>query len=82
MHLVEVGWGDVDWIGMAKDRNRWRALVNWVMNLRVPYNVGKLSSGDFSSSAKLRGITFLSVFLRLIDDVNTLLLFSTLSSLL
>jgi hypothetical protein len=31
-----VGWGDVDWIGLAKDRNRWRALVNSVLNLRVP----------------------------------------------
>jgi hypothetical protein len=28
MGLGEVGWGDVDWIGLAKDRNRWRALVN------------------------------------------------------
>jgi hypothetical protein len=28
--------GDVDWIGLAKDRNRWRALVNSVLNLRVP----------------------------------------------
>jgi hypothetical protein len=34
--LGEVGWGDVDWIGLAKDRNRWRALVNLVLNLRVP----------------------------------------------
>jgi hypothetical protein len=32
----EVGWGDVDWIGLAKDRNRWRALVNSVLNLLVP----------------------------------------------
>jgi hypothetical protein len=32
----EVGWGDVDWIGLAKDRNRWKALVNSVLNLRVP----------------------------------------------
>jgi hypothetical protein len=32
----EVGWGDVDWIGLAQDRNRWRALVNSVLNLRVP----------------------------------------------
>jgi hypothetical protein len=31
-----VGWGDVDWIGLAQDRNRWRALVNSVLNLRVP----------------------------------------------
>jgi hypothetical protein len=36
MDLVEVGWGDVDWICVAKDRNRWRALVNSVLNLRVP----------------------------------------------
>jgi hypothetical protein len=34
--LGEVGWGDVDWIGLAKDRNRWRAHVNSVLNLRVP----------------------------------------------
>jgi hypothetical protein len=36
MDLGEVRWGDVDWIGLAKDRNRWRAVVNSVLNLRVP----------------------------------------------
>jgi hypothetical protein len=36
MDLGEVGWGNVDWIGLAKDRNRWRALVNSVLNFRVP----------------------------------------------
>jgi hypothetical protein len=36
MGLGEVGWGDVDWIGLAQDRNRWRALVNSVLTLRVP----------------------------------------------
>jgi hypothetical protein len=36
MYLVEVGWGDVDSIGLAQDRDRWRALVNSVLNLRVP----------------------------------------------
>jgi hypothetical protein len=36
MDLEEVEWGDVDWIGLAKDRNRWRALVNSVLNQRVP----------------------------------------------
>jgi hypothetical protein len=36
MDLGEVGWGGVDWIGLAKDRNRWRAVVNSVLNLRVP----------------------------------------------
>jgi hypothetical protein len=43
--LVEVGWDDVDWIGLAKDRDRWRALVNSVLNLRV-----------FSSSSQLHGV--------------------------
>jgi hypothetical protein len=43
MNIGEVGWGDVDWIGLSKDRNRWRALVNSVLNLRVPRNVGKLN---------------------------------------
>jgi hypothetical protein len=35
MDLVEVGWGDVDWIGLAQDRDRWRVLVNSVLNLQV-----------------------------------------------
>jgi hypothetical protein len=34
--LVEVGWGDVVWIDLAQDRNRWRAVVNSVLNFRVP----------------------------------------------
>jgi hypothetical protein len=34
--LVEVGWGDVDLIGLVQDRDSWRALVNSVLNLRVP----------------------------------------------
>jgi hypothetical protein len=36
MDLGEMGWGDVYWIGLAQDGNRWRALVNSVLNLRVP----------------------------------------------
>jgi hypothetical protein len=36
MDLVEVGWGDADWICLAQDKDRWRALVNSVLNLRVP----------------------------------------------
>jgi hypothetical protein len=36
MDLGEVGWGGVDWIDVAQDRNRWRALVNSALNLRVP----------------------------------------------
>jgi hypothetical protein len=36
MDLTERGWGDTDWIDMAQDKYRWRAVVNAVMNLRVP----------------------------------------------
>jgi hypothetical protein len=36
MDLLEIDWGGVDWIGLAEDRDRRRALVNAVMSLRVP----------------------------------------------
>jgi hypothetical protein len=61
MDLVEVGWGDVDWIGLAQDRDMWRAVVNWVLNLRVPETAGKLSSVQttryLSSSAQLHEVS-------------------------
>jgi hypothetical protein len=40
MDLREIVFGDVDWIHLAQDRDRWRAVVNTVMNLRFPYNAG------------------------------------------
>jgi hypothetical protein len=36
MYLREIRWGGVVWIELAQDRDQWRALVNTVMNLRVP----------------------------------------------
>jgi hypothetical protein len=36
MNLVEVGWDDVDWIDLAQDRERWRALVSSALNLQDP----------------------------------------------
>jgi hypothetical protein len=36
MDLREIGWDGVDWMDIAQDRDQWRALVNTVLNLRVP----------------------------------------------
>jgi hypothetical protein len=36
MYLREIGWSGKDWIDLAQDRDQWKALVNTVMNLRVP----------------------------------------------
>jgi hypothetical protein len=61
MDLGEVGWDDVDWIGLVQDRNTWRILVKSVLNLRVPWNAEKLLSGltssGLSSSSQLHGVS-------------------------
>jgi hypothetical protein len=44
MDLLEIGLSVVEWIGLAQDRYRWRALVNAVMDLRVPSYARKLPS--------------------------------------
>jgi hypothetical protein len=36
MDLIKMGWGGMDWIDLAQDRDHWRAVVNTVMNLQVP----------------------------------------------
>jgi hypothetical protein len=52
MNLQEMRWGGRDWIDMAQDRDRWRALVNAVMNFWVPYNVG-IAGGPLASPERL-----------------------------
>jgi hypothetical protein len=55
--LREKEWDGIDRMDLAQDSDQWRALVNTVMNLWVPYNVGKFLSGctvgSFSSRAQL-----------------------------
>jgi hypothetical protein len=46
MDFREVGWVGMDWMDLAQDRDQWRAVVNMVMNLRVPYNAGKFLSSS------------------------------------
>jgi hypothetical protein len=63
--LREVGCGSADWIDLAQDRDRWRALVYSVMNLRVPWNAGNFLSslGHFSFSGRtlLHGVSKLKL---------------------
>jgi hypothetical protein len=40
MELGEIGWGGVDWIDLAQDRDQWKAAVNTAMNLNCPLNLG------------------------------------------
>jgi hypothetical protein len=57
MDLREIEWDGMNWIDLAPNRDQWRALVNTVMNLQVPWNAGKFLSsctiGRFSRRAEL-----------------------------
>jgi hypothetical protein len=61
MDHKKVGWGDMDWVDLAQDRDQRRALVNMTMNLRVPQNAGKFLSscttGGFSRTAQLHEVS-------------------------
>jgi hypothetical protein len=55
MDLVEVGWGDVDWIGLAQDRDRWRARE---FGIEPSGSIKCWETRDLSSSAQLHGVSF------------------------
>jgi hypothetical protein len=63
MGFRETEWDDMDWIDLAQGRYQWRALVNTVMNIWIPYNVGKFLSRCitccFSRRTNLHGISYL-----------------------
>jgi hypothetical protein len=63
MDLEVVAWGSMDWIDLALDRDRWLALVNAVVNRRVPYNAGNFLTSrgpvGFSERTLLHGVSWL-----------------------
>jgi hypothetical protein len=60
MDRREIGWGDMDWI-KAQDRCKWRVVVNTLMDLILPYNVGKFFSSrandGLSRRTQLHGVS-------------------------
>jgi hypothetical protein len=86
VYLKEIGLGGIDLIELAYDRNQWRALVNTVINLRVPYNFGNFLSscttGGFSTRAQLHGVSYHSRCSWIIFEVDKTISFRTLFQLI
>jgi hypothetical protein len=63
MDLGEIGWGVVDWICLAQDRDKWRAFVKVIMILRVAYNAD--NGGKFLSGCTIVGLSNMAQLYRL-----------------
>jgi hypothetical protein len=64
--LREVGWGDMDWINLAQNKDQWRALANTVTNFLVPYNFSEFlsscTSGGLSRRVQLHEVSVMIFF--------------------
>jgi hypothetical protein len=69
MDLREIGWGSMDWICQDENRDQWKALVNTIMNVWVPKNIGKFLS-TWVSGGFLRRVCLIVV---LVNNTNILL---------
>jgi hypothetical protein len=62
-----LGWGGMDWIDLAPDREQWRALVNMVMNVQVSEIAGKFlnicKTGGFSRGAQMHEVSYIQLCL-------------------
>jgi hypothetical protein len=62
MDLRYLGWGGMDWIDLAQDRDQWRGFVITGMNFRVPYNFGNFTSScttdGFLRGTHLHGVSW------------------------
>jgi hypothetical protein len=71
MDLREIGWKSVDWIQLAQDRERWRALVKTVMNLRVTEPRSYVV--EYTSQPKEFEINLTDVISELLTEVKTMI---------
>jgi hypothetical protein len=56
MDLREIGWKDVYWIHLAHNRDQWQALLNIVMNFKIPQNVGNFMTHSLTHTASQEGL--------------------------